>query len=71
MSEQNKEISVTLTFKQMVLDLSGSDFKAAVDDTIVAMKTRLEQIHMNYQATKAATIAGEEKGVELSVKITF
>jgi hypothetical protein len=73
MDEQNKEISVTVTFKQLTFNLKPDEFAILVDDAVGKLKA---DVLTAFDAqTKSISVSGlpdlEAKGVTVSIGMTF
>ncbi len=70
-----KEVELSIKFKEAVLEKGDVDFQAILDDAVGAIKSRLADARAQYNATKAAVVVGvptlEEKGVEIGVTVRF
>jgi hypothetical protein len=70
-----KEVSISLTFKQIALDLDDQKFAAILNDSFQELKARANSARAQYASTKGAQVKGvpslEEKGVGVTVSISF
>jgi hypothetical protein len=73
-----KQVELTLVFKEVTLDSTSTDdqkFAATLQEALDAVKVRLQDARAKFGATKDAVVVGvptlEEKGVEIGIKITF
>ncbi len=70
-----KEVSISLTFKQLVLDTDDAAFNATLQEAMDSVKAKLTDARVQYVAAKDAVVDGvptlEEKGVSVSIGITF
>ena len=70
-AEARKQISLELSFKQVVFQLSPQQFSSLLDETAVAFTQRVLAIYDAQRSTKAAAIGGldpiEAKGVSIGM----
>jgi hypothetical protein len=71
----DKAVELTLVIKEATLDLADDKFAATLQEALDSVKNKLTDARVRYSATKAAVVGGvptlEEKGVEVSVTVTF
>ena len=72
---QEKSVSITLEFKQVMLDMDDQKFASTLQETLDAVKSRMTEAKAKYAAAKSAIVIGvptlAEKGVSIGVTITL